>query len=462
MTYTVDVQKLFLQFMLSDAQLYTRVQNIFNAENFDKSLRKVAKFIHEHSQNHNVLPDRQQIYAVTQTTLEPIEDIKEGHVTWFLEEFENFTKRQELERAIITSADLLEKGEFDPVEKLIKDAVQIGLTRNMGTDYFKNPRERLLSIKNANGQTSTGWPELDFALFGGFNRGELNIFYGLPGAGKSLFMQNLTCNWLASGLNGIYISHELSENLISMRLDSMITGICSKEIFKELDDVELKVMMHAKKSGKLRIKFLPAGSTVNDLRAYVRELKIREDFKADFMMNDYLDLMNPYSQKINASDAFTKDKLVSEELRNFYIEEQYLAATASQFNRSGVDELEFSMAQGAGGISKFNTADNVFGIYTSIAMKERGKYQLQLMKTRNSSGLGKKVDLEYDVNTLKITGQEQTADTRKTTGTEILDKIKTGAYKMNGPDNPIGEPKVKAEVQSNKLQNLLSQIRKNG
>ena len=43
--YTVELQKLFLEMMVHDAQSYVRVQNIFNPENFDRSLRKAADFI---------------------------------------------------------------------------------------------------------------------------------------------------------------------------------------------------------------------------------------------------------------------------------------------------------------------------------------------------------------------------------------------------------------------------------
>jgi hypothetical protein len=35
-------------------------------------------------------------------------------------------------------------------------------------------------------------------------------------------------------------------------------------------------------------------------------------------------------------------------------------------------------------------------------MKERGRYQIQFMKTRSSSGVGQKVDLEFNVDTLRI------------------------------------------------------------
>jgi len=57
------------------------------------------------------------------------------------------------------------------------------------------------------------------------------------------------------------------------------------------------------------------------------------------------------------------------------------------------------------------TADNVIGIFTSRAMKERGRYQNQLMKTRSSSGGGQKVDLEFDVDTLRISDLGEDGDT---------------------------------------------------
>jgi archaellum biogenesis ATPase FlaH len=400
--YSVEVQKLFLEIMMQDAQSYVRVQNIFNEENFDRSLRSAAKFIREHCDKHKTLPERRQIKAVTNIDLQEIPDINEGHFDWFLEEFEAFTRRQELERAILKSADLLEKGQFDPVEKLIKDAVQISLTKDMGTDYFDDPRSRLMALKSNNGQNSTGWSALDKLLYGGFNRGELQIFAGGSGSGKSLFMQNLAVNWAQAGLSGVYITLELSEGLCSYRIDSMMTNTAAKDIFKDLDTVEMKVKMMAKKAGKLRIKYMPAQSTVNDIRAYLKELEIQTGVKADFMCVDYLDLLMPVSAKVSPNDLFVKDKYVSEELRNLAKELNIIFVTASQLNRAAVEEIEFDHSHISGGISKINTADNVFGIFTSRAMRERGRYQLQLMKTRSSSGVGQKVELEFDIESLSI------------------------------------------------------------
>ena len=464
--YSVEVQKLFLEFMMQDAQSYVRVQNIFNEENFDRSLRSAAKFIREHCDQHKTLPDRKQVRAVTNVDLQEIPDVNEGHLDWFMEEFESFTRRQELERAILKSADLLEKGNFDPVEKLIKDAVQISLTKDLGTDYFEDPRSRLLALKNNNGQNSTGWPALDKLLYGGFNRGELQIFAGGSGSGKSLFMQNLAVNWAQAGLNGCYITLELSEGLCSMRIDSMMTNTSSKEIFRDIDTVEMKVKMMQKKAGALQIKYMPAQSTVNDIRAYLKELQVKTKKRVDFLCVDYLDLIMPVSAKVSPNDLFVKDKYVSEELRNLAKELNVLFVTASQLNRAAVEEIEFDHSHISGGISKINTADNVFGIFTSRAMRERGRYQIQLMKTRSSSGVGMKVDLEFDVESLRIRDLAQDPDYQefKKRAPTIYESIKAKSTMNNAEPNATApdEPgKITADVQSSKLKSLLNQIKQN-
>ena len=107
--YTIDIQKLFLEMMLNDAESYVRVQNIFNANNFDKSLREAAKFIESHTGEYNTMPTIEQVNAATNSKLKAVKEVSDGHYEWFLDEFEKFTRRQELERAILKSADLLEK-----------------------------------------------------------------------------------------------------------------------------------------------------------------------------------------------------------------------------------------------------------------------------------------------------------------------------------------------------------------
>jgi KaiC/GvpD/RAD55 family RecA-like ATPase len=455
--YNIDVQRLFLEMMLCDAQSYVRVQNIYNPENFDRNLRAAAEFIKEHCEQHQTMPDRAQISAATGIKLQEIPDLNDGHFDWFLEEFEAFTRRQELERAILKSADLLEKGEFDPVEKLIKDAVQISLTKDMGTDYFGSPSDRINKYFNSGGQVSTGWPQMDRLLYGGFSRGELNIFAGGSGSGKSLVMMNIALNWLTQGLSGVYISLELSEELCALRTDAMLTSMSTKDIRKDISTAELKVKMMGKKAGEYRIKAFPAQSTVNDIRSYIKEVQIQTGIKIDFVMVDYLDLLMPVSAKVSPNDLFVKDKYVSEELRNLAKELGVLFVTASQLNRSAVEEIEFDHSHISGGISKINTADNVFGIFTSRAMRERGRYQIQCMKSRSSTGVGQKIELEYNIETMRITdpGEDMTSQGPKPS---IMDSIKARSTVAQSDDDE-DTPRVTADIQSSKLKQLLGTIK---
>lgn len=476
--YNADIQKLFLEMMLQDSQNYVRVQNIFNPENFERSIRAVAEFIKTHTSDYQTLPTFEQIKAVTGVELHPIPTVVDGHNDWFLDEFEKFTRRQELERAILQAADLLENGDdFDPVEKLIKDAVQISLTRDLGTDYFADPSGRIKKYFDNGGQVSTGWPQLDRILYGGFSRGELNIFAGGSGSGKSLVMMNIALNWLQIGLNGVYITLELSEELTSLRTDAMLTSMSTKDIRKDVETTELKVKMVGKKSGTYQVKGLPAQSNVNDIRAYLKEFQIQTGKKIDFIMIDYLDLVMPVSVKVNVNDQFIKDKFVSEELRNLAKELGILLVTASQLNRSAVEEVEFDHSHIAGGISKINTADNVFGIFTSRAMRERGKYQIQCMKSRSSTGVGMKVDLEYNIETMRIS--DPGLDAEQTNGpplSSIMNQIKNNPTPVRGGDDEettksswkkpeakegfsLETPKVNAEVQSTKLKQMLAGLK---
>ena len=93
-------------------------------------------------------------------------------------------------------------------------------------------------------------------------------------------------------------------------------------------------------------------------------------------------------------------------------------------------------------------------------MRERGRYQLQLMKTRSSSGVGMKVDLEFDLETLRITdpGEEaQESGLRGVGATNIMSQIKTGSSVTPTED----QSKITAGVDSSKLKSMLAGLKQN-
>jgi len=464
--YGFDIQKVYLEMMMTDAETFVRCQAVFNPEAFDRRLVEPAKFLNNYVIEHNAMPTFDMINAACpDIKLKHPGDLQENHYDWLLLEFETFSRHKALESAILKGADLLEQGEYGPVEDLVKKAVQIGLQKDLGTDYFADPRTRLEGIKDKNGQISTGWSNLDRKLFGGFNRGELNIFAGGSGSGKSLFLANLGVNFALTGLNVVYLTFELSEALVSMRVDSMTTDIPSRDIFKSIDDVEMKVKMIGKKSGAFQVKYMPTGKNANDIRSYLKEYEIKTGKKVDVLLVDYLDLMHPIAAKISAENLFVKDKYVSEELRNLAMELNTIFVTASQLNRSSVEEIEFDHSHISGGISKINTADNLIGIFTSRAMRERGRYQIQLMKTRSSSGVGQKIDLEFDVDSLRIRDLDEDDDAGATatqSGSNILSGLKRSSTQEPDanadPADGGNVGKIRAEADSTKLKQFLNNL----
>ena len=467
--YNEEVQELFLRFLLSDKDLFARCQNIVKPEFFNQKYRKAVDLFISHSAKHNAIPTPEQVSAAAGVSLELIPNVTVDHHNWFMNEFETFCRHKALEKAIIESTDLLEKQDYGTVENKIKDASQVALVKDLGLDYFENPKERLEWIKNQAGATSTGWKGIDQKLYGGLNRGEMTIFAGGSGAGKSLFLQNFAVNWVLAGMNVVYISLELSEQLISMRLDAMVSGFGTKEIMRNMDDVDLKVRMKAKGAGKLRVKQLPNGINANDIRAFLREYELQEGEKVDCLLVDYLDLMMPISQRVSGGDLFIKDKYVSEELRNLAVERDLLFVTASQLNRGAVEEIEFDHHHIAGGISKIQTADNVVGIFTSNAMREKGRYQIQFMKTRSSSGVGQKVDLEFDIDCLRIRdlAEDDEYQSFKKQSSTIYEGLKkqstvesTETAEPTRSDPTEGDTigKISGKTQSTKLRELLKTI----
>lgn len=440
--WTEEKQKLLIDVILSSDEVFTRCQNILHEKYFINKLRPAVRFIMNYADKYSVLPKFEQINAETGLQFVKIENITLQHQDAFLDEIEEFCKNRALADAVISAVDLIDKGNYGEVEKRVREAILISLQSDLGTNYFENPRERLLRIKDKNGQVSTGWKTVDEKLYGGVNRGEITIWTAGSGVGKSLFLQNLAINFVKQGLNAIYLSLELSEELCSMRMDSMLSEVPTKEIFKNLDTVEIKVKQAGNKSGTLHVKQLPQGSTCNDIKAYLKNYEIETQKRPDALIVDYLDLLFPNNKNIDPGNLFIKDKFVTEELRGLSVEHKLICQSASQLNRSAVQEQDHDHSHIAGGISKIQTADNVMSIFASAAMKERGQYQVQFLKTRSSSGVGSKVTLAFDPNTLRISDTDDStmANIAPSSADVFADLRRKNNAAKKEEDNPNNDP----------------------
>ena len=54
--YGYDIQKVYLEMMLSDAETFVRCQSIFDHTLFDRKLQDAAQFVDDYVSKHNALP----------------------------------------------------------------------------------------------------------------------------------------------------------------------------------------------------------------------------------------------------------------------------------------------------------------------------------------------------------------------------------------------------------------------
>jgi hypothetical protein len=81
------------------------------------------------------------------------------------------------------------------------------------------------------------------------------------------------------------------------------------------------------------------------------------------------------------------------------------------------------------------------------------------MKTRSSSGVGAKIDLEFDIDSLRISDCDEESDSTPTSrGSSIIDQIKQRSTVVDDPTQGATVGKIKPQVESSKLRQLLSNI----
>lgn len=450
--YGSEKQELYIRMLLSNDEIFTRCRTILDKSYFNPKFQRTVDFMLTYAEEYRSIPKPEVIKGALGKDFPNVPNITTQDKEWFLDDIEKFCRHQAVANNIMAAPDKIARGEYEEVEEKLKDALLISLTRDLGSNFFTDFQSSLIEMQENNGTMSTGYSAVDRILYGGLNRGELTIFLARSGGGKSLMMQNIALNWATMGLHVVYISLELSEALINKRLGSMYTGVTQKEIMRKMENTALMIGKKYKENktsitatrGSLLSKQMKQGSTCNDVRSYIKEYEIKFGYPPDALVIDYLDLLYPNNKKINPSDLFVKDKFVSEEMRGLAQETRMLCISASQVNREGMNELEFDFTHIAGGVSKINTSDNVIGLLMTDAMRARGEMQLQFLKTRSSGGVGSKIFLAFNNETLRIEDKEEGAEVIEhspVSSEDVLDKLR----RRPGSSQPNIQPAVPAK-----------------
>ena len=319
-----------------------------------------------------------------------------------------------MEIAVLKVAEMINQGVNTGIDKIIKEAQMISVKKDLGINFWKDQEEWLKHLEVEMGTVKTGWKTFDEMLDGGFNWGSLNYVVSVSGGGKSLCLANLGLSLSLMGYNVLYATYELDKELVGKRIMAMASNIAYRDISKKKQSAidTIAMMKMQRKPGLFQIVNMPNGSTTQDLESVVQETEIELQNVIQVIIVDYADLMRSNDRRIDPNNIHLLGKSISEDLRALARErtrigKNTLVLTASQIMKEAMDEMEYSLGQLAGSVAKSNTADLIFSVRTNSAMKQRGEYELKVLKARNAGCVDKKLKLKYDVNTLLMSDMEE-------------------------------------------------------
>lgn len=396
-------QKLIIDNLLSSGEVFARCAGIISGEYFDPEYRKVVQYVKDYTEKYGTPPGFDLVNAKYDLGFAQ-RKVTTAEIESSCDSIEHFCQQQALTQAVLASIDDIENGNFGAMKERINKASMISLQKDMGVEMFENPEEYLLSLVDNDIYYSMGIKALDDMLDGGLARKQFTLFSANSGGGKSVMLSNLGVNYaMGHGMNVVYISLELPEPMIYKRNSFIMTGVSSKAWKEKIGFISSKInAIKADGAGSFRIKRLPTGCCVNDIRSYLKQYEIEYGYRPDVIIIDYLDLMSP-NEGVKNMNISEQDKLKAEQCSQLLHDYNAIGISASQQNREALKTSAPDQSVIAGGMTKVNTVDNFISLFMDAGLRAKGEMMAFFLKTRSSDGVGKMVMLSFDSVCLRIT-----------------------------------------------------------
>ena len=82
--YNADLQRLYLEMFLADAETFVRCQNIFDPESFDRKYQESAKFITDYVDQYKVMPELDIVNSSCQQDFKSAHDVPKENYSWLM------------------------------------------------------------------------------------------------------------------------------------------------------------------------------------------------------------------------------------------------------------------------------------------------------------------------------------------------------------------------------------------
>ena len=316
-----------------------------------------------------------QKVAVVENLKEVFRHMESPDLEYIQDRTIEFFKNQTLKSAIIQSVDILESnGDYEQIKRLVDDALNAGTERNIGHEYIEHIEDRY--SETARITVPTGWDVIDDLTQGGLGAGELGVIVAPAGVGKTWVLAAIGANSMKRGRHIVHYSLELNEAYVGLRYDSIFTGIANQNLKYHKEDVQGEM---DKLKGDLVIKYYPTKSaSVNTLSAHLKRLTTLGT-KIDMVVVDYADILKDTGGAREVRHALGN---IYEDLRGMAGEFQIPVWTASQANRSALDEDVIEATKVSESYQKIMTADFVMSLSRKVEDKIGNTGRFHVIKNR--------------------------------------------------------------------------------
>ena len=386
--YGTSFQSKILSSLLTDVKFVKQIIDILEVSYFDTDSNKfLVKSIKDYFVKYKSQPTMEAIkimvddiendvlkVAIVDSLRNAWQHREDPDLEFVKEKSIEFCKNQIVKGAIMQSVELLETQQYDEIKVIIDKAMTAGMERDIGHEYITGFEERM--TKQARDTLPTAWDSVNDLMDGGLGKGELGVIVAPAGIGKSWTLQAIGTHAVKCGFSVIHYTLELNAAYVGLRYDCIISGQPTGNLQYYKEEVQREI---DKLKGTLIIKYWPTRTaSVNTVTAHLQQCEL-QGIKPDLVIVDYADIMK-------STRHFTEKRHevghVYEELRGVAGEFDVPIWTASQANRSSLEDEIIGADKIAEDYSKVMTADFVMSMSRKVEDKIANTGRFHVIKNR--------------------------------------------------------------------------------
>jgi len=321
------------------------------------------------------------ILKILMDTIQKIKDAPFEGSAFVQEKALKFCKQQELQKVMVKAQKIIDAGEFenyDKVEELVRNALQVGERNNDTGEVFSNLDDVLND--DYRHPIPMGIDGIDNLLKGGLAKGEIGVILAPTGVGKTTILSKIANTGFNLGYNVLQIFFEDNPKIIQRKHFTMWTKIAPDDLSLHKEEVMSRVEeIKNNMQNKLILKKLPSDvHTMNQIKNQVRKM-IADGIKIDLIVLDYIDCVVPNKM---LGDEWKSEGAVMRAFEAMCHELNIAGWTATQGNRSSISSEVVTTDQMGGSIKKAQVGHVIISVAKTLQQKEMKLATIAITKSR--------------------------------------------------------------------------------